>query len=138
MRAHCRVVTQLREDRPTQESHAHQAAAVIRCKWDGGSFCGDASSRSDADADPRAMTRPGYLTALLVANLLELALIFWLVPWPWMLVAIVIVAGAAGGLIGTQFPRRNGARVSGRVRCVARPASRRPVARPPGPRRRRS
>jgi len=56
------------------------------------------------------MTRRGYLTALLVANLFELALIFWLVPWPWMLVAIVIVAGAAGGLIATQLPRRTRSR----------------------------
>jgi len=52
------------------------------------------------------VTQRGYLAALLVANLLEVALIVWLVPWPWTLVAIVIVAGAAGALIGTQHPRR--------------------------------
>ena len=56
------------------------------------------------------MTQRGYLTALLVANLLEVALIFWLVPWPWTLVAIVIVAGAAGALIGTQYPRQTRSR----------------------------
>ena len=70
----------------------------------------NAECEGDPDADPRTMTRRGYLTALPFANLLELALVFWLVPGPWMVVAIVIVAGAAGGLIGTQCPRQTRSR----------------------------
>jgi Flp pilus assembly protein TadB len=42
---------------------------------------------------------------VVLANCLALAIVFWLVPWPWSFVGIAVVAAAFGTVMGKGFSR---------------------------------